>query len=279
MIQYLIVCPLVFVAGLVDSIAGGGGLIALPAYLIAGVPAHMALGTNKMSSAMGTVVSTARFARNGYLRGKMLMAACSAAAALIGSALGAHLALMVSEEIIKHMMIVVLPIVAFYVLRNKDMGENEKTGTIPQVKVFAICIAAAFFIGGYDGFYGPGTGTFLILILTGAARLDTRSASAQTKVINLSSNIAALVTFIATGNVFYPLGLTAGVCSIAGHYIGAGMVAHNGKRWCVRLSFWYWPCCLSRSSAENKRSMDYEMEKIYINHHHGSGGPGQQHVR
>ena len=87
MIQYLIVCPLVFVAGLVDSIAGGGGLIALPAYLIAGVPAHMALGTNKMSSAMGTVVSTARFARNGYLRGKMLMAACSAAAALIGSAL------------------------------------------------------------------------------------------------------------------------------------------------------------------------------------------------
>ena len=220
MIQYLIVCPLVFVAGLVDSIAGGGGLIALPAYLIAGVPAHMALGTNKMSSAMGTVVSTARFARNGYLRGKML----------IGSALGAHLALMVSEEIIKHMMIVVLPIVAFYVLRNKDMGENEKTGTIPQVKVFAICIAAAFFIGGYDGFYGPGTGTFLILILTGAARLDTRSASAQTKVINLSSNIAALVTFIATGNVFYPLGLTAGVCSIAGHYIGAGMVAHNGKK-------------------------------------------------
>ena len=203
MIQYLIVCPLVFVAGLVDSIAGGGGLIALPAYLIAGVPAHMALGTNKMSSA---------------------------AAALIGSALGAHLALMVSEEIIKHMMIVVLPIVAFYVLRNKDMGENEKTGTIPQVKVFAICIAAAFFIGGYDGFYGPGTGTFLILILTGAARLDTRSASAQTKVINLSSNIAALVTFIATGNVFYPLGLTAGVCSIAGHYIGAGMVAHNGKK-------------------------------------------------
>ena len=158
------------------------------------------------------------------------MAACSAAAALIGSALGAHLALMVSEEIIKHMMIVVLPIVAFYVLRNKDMGENEKTGTIPQAKVFAICIAAAFFIGGYDGFYGPGTGTFLILILTGAARLDTRSASAQTKVINLASNIAALVTFIATGNVFYPLGLTAGVCSIAGHYIGAGMVAHNGKK-------------------------------------------------
>ena len=70
----------------------------------------------------------------------------------------------------------------------------------------------------------------LILILTGAAGMDARSASAQTKVINLSSNIAALVTFIATGNVYYPLGLTAGVCSIAGHYIGAGMVAHDGQK-------------------------------------------------
>lgn len=230
MMQYLIVCPLVFVAGLVDSIAGGGGLIALPAYLIAGVPAHVALGTNKMSSAMGTVVSTARFAKHGYLRGKMFMAACSAAAALVGSALGAHLALMVPESVIKHMMIVVLPVVAFYVLRNKDMGENAKTGTIPERRVLAICIAAAFFVGGYDGFYGPGTGTFLILILTGAARMDTRSASAQTKVINLASNIAALITFIATGNVLYPLGLTAGVCSIAGHYIGAGMVAHDGHK-------------------------------------------------
>ena len=230
MLQYIIVCPLVFVAGLVDSIAGGGGLIALPAYLIAGVPAHVALGTNKLSSAMGTTVSTARFARNGYLKGKLFLAACSAAAALIGSSLGANLALMVPESVIKHMMIVVLPVVAFYVLRNKDMGDNDKTGTVPEKKVFLICLAAAFFVGGYDGFYGPGTGTFLILIMTGAAKLDTRSASAQTKVINLASNVAALVTFIATGNVYYPLGLAAGICSIAGHYIGAGMVAHNGQK-------------------------------------------------
>ena len=110
------------------------------------------------------------------------------------------------------------------------MGAGKRTGVISDKKVFAICVLAAFFVGGYDGFYGPGTGTFLILILTGAAGLDTRSASAQTKVINLASNIAALATFIFTGNVFYPLGLTAGVCSIAGHYIGAGMVAHDGQK-------------------------------------------------
>ena len=78
MIQYLIVCPLTFLAGLVDSIAGGGGIISLPAYLLAGVPAHTALGTNKLGSSMGTVVSTVRYAKNGYLKGKAAMAACSA---------------------------------------------------------------------------------------------------------------------------------------------------------------------------------------------------------
>ena len=182
MIQYLIVCPLVFLAGLVDSIAGGGGLISLPGYLIAGVPAHMALGTNKMSSTIGTLVSTARLLKHGYLKGKMVIAGISAVFAMTGSVLGAHIALRVPDSVIKHMMIVILPIVAYYVLRNKNMGENEKTGTVSKRQVGLISIAASFIIGAYDGFYGPGTGTFLILVFTGAARLDMRTAAAQTKV-------------------------------------------------------------------------------------------------
>jgi len=128
------------------------------------------------------------------------------------------------------MMIVVLPIVAFYVLRNKSMGDNELTGTVPENQVFAISLAAAFAIGAYDGFYGPGTGTFLILILTGAARMRIRQASGITKVINLSANVAALVTFILNGKVLFPLGLAAGVFCIAGHYIGSGLVVNNGQR-------------------------------------------------
>ena len=228
MIQYLIVCPLVFLAGLVDSIAGGGGLISLPAYLIAGVPPHMALGTNKLGSSMGTTISTLRFAKNGFIKGKI--AVCAAVMALAGSALGANLTLLLSENIIRHMMIVVLPIVAFYVLRNKSMGDNELTGTVPENQVFAISLAAAFAIGAYDGFYGPGTGTFLILILTGAARMGIRQASGITKVINLSANVAALVTFILNGKVIFPLGLAAGVFCIAGHYIGSGLVVNNGQR-------------------------------------------------
>ena len=230
MIPYLIVCPLVFLAGLVDSIAGGGGLISLPAYMIAGVPAHVALGTNKTSSSMGTTVSMIRLAKHGSLKGMLLTAACVAVAAVTGSALGAHLALMVPDSVIRHMMIVVLPVTAYYVLRRKNMESTEKLGEISKQKMAAICIGAAFFIGGYDGFYGPGTGTFLLLILTGAAHMDTRNASALTKVTNLSSNLAAMATFVLTGNVNFRLGVAAGLCSIAGNYLGAGLVVKSGQR-------------------------------------------------
>ena len=227
---YLIVCPLVFLAGLVDSIAGGGGLISLPGYLIAGVPAHLALGTNKMGSTIGTSISAARLLKHGYLKGKMKMAIASAVCAMTGSVLGAKVSLLVSDSVIRHMMIVVLPIVAYHVLKNKNMGEDENTGTVLYKKMFLISVTAAFFIGCYDGFYGPGTGTFLLLVFTGAAKMDTRSASAQTKIINLSSNVAALVTFIIAENVYYPLGLAAAACSVAGNYLGSGLVVHDGQK-------------------------------------------------
>lgn len=153
--QYLIVCPLVFLAGLVDSIAGGGGLISLPGYMIAGVPAHMALGTNKMSSTIGTLVSTARLLKHGYLKGKIAVAAVSAVFAMTGSVLGAQIALRVPDSVIRSMMIVILPIVAYYVLRIKIWEDSERTGTISKRRVCVISLAASFVIGTYDGFYGP----------------------------------------------------------------------------------------------------------------------------
>lgn len=226
--QYLIVCPLVFLAGLIDSIAGGGGLISLPAFLLAGVSPHMALGTNKLSSTLGTSISTMRFARNGYINWKI--AGFSSVMAIAGSFLGASISLLIEEKVIQNMMLVVLPVVAYYVLKNKNMGNNERTGKLKEKQILIICMCAAFFIGAYDGFYGPGTGTFLLLVLTGAAGLDIKSASGITKVINLSSNIMALVTFMINGVVVYPLGLAAGAFCIAGHYIGSGLVVGNGQR-------------------------------------------------
>ncbi len=231
-VQFFIVCPLMFLAGLVDSIAGGGGLISLPAYIIAGVPAHAALGTNKLASSMGTSVSTVRFLRNGYLQGKNMIriAVGASLASLAGSSIGSSLSLLVGEQLLKQLMVVVLPVAAFYVVGSKDLGGASDREPLPDGKMFLIALLAAFFVGGYDGFYGPGTGTFLILILTGAARMDVHRASALTKVINLSSNVAALVTFLLNGTVYYGLGLAAGVFCIAGHYIGSGLVVHNGQK-------------------------------------------------
>lgn len=232
MSQYMIVCPLVFLAGLVDAIAGGGGLISLPAYILAGVPVHMALGTNKLGSSMGTSISTFRYLKNGYINGRRMicLAVAMAVVALAGSMIGSNLSLLVSEAVIKNLMIVVLPVVAFYVLRNKNLGEVLDQEPLLDQKMVAIAVLAAFFIGGYDGFYGPGTGTFLILVLTGAARMNARSASALTKVVNLSSNIAALTVFVVNGEVNYLLGLTAGIFCIAGHFIGSGLVVQNGQK-------------------------------------------------
>ncbi|MDD6023945.1 MAG: TSUP family transporter [Oscillospiraceae bacterium] len=228
MLPFFIVCPLVFLAGFVDSIAGGGGLISLPAYMLAGVPTHTAIATNKLSSAVGTVVSTGRFLKNGYVPVKLSL--CAAVMALIGSAIGAHISMLMPEKVLQGMLLAVLPVVAFYVLRNKDMGENEKTGTRTKGQLLVIAMGAALVIGLYDGIYGPGTGTFLLLILTGLGRMDLRSASGTTKVINLSSNVAALVTFILGGQVYWKLGLAASLFSIAGHYTGSGMVTKNGRK-------------------------------------------------
>lgn len=225
---YLIVCPMVMLAGFIDGIAGGGGLISLPAYLIAGVPPHAALATNKMSSAMGTAVSTGRLMKHGFVPIKLSLIA--ATMSILGSTIGAHLALYTSDKVISRMMMVVLPIVAIYVLRNRNLGENEKTGTITGWKLILICMACALVVGTYDGFYGPGTGTFLILALTTFAKMDTRSAAGATKVMNLSSNVAALVTFLMNGQVQLMLGFVAGIFSIAGHYLGAGMVTKNGMK-------------------------------------------------
>ena len=224
---YLIICPLVFLGGFVDSIAGGGGLISLPAYLIAGLPAHYAIGTNKISSAMGTTLTTVKFWRQGYI--KLRLSLICAVAALLGSTGGANLALLVSDRYFKLILLVILPLTAFYVLRSRSMTAGEKEPLSPA-KTCLIAAAAALFIGVYDGFYGPGTGTFLLLILTGIAHMDLNSAAGTTKVINLSTNVAALVTYLINGKVYLLMGLTAGLFGIAGNWLGARCFTKNGAK-------------------------------------------------
>ncbi len=224
---YLIVCPLVFLAGFVDSIAGGGGLISLPAYMFAGIPVHNAIATNKLSSSTGTVVSTARLIKNkkvdwGFVPGTVI-------GALIGSVAGANLALIISDHILKMVLVFILPIVAFCVLRDKNMDVEVPVG-MTKNKQYLIAIVCSLVIGCYDGFYGPGTGTFLLLVFTKLAKIPLEKATGNVKIVNLSSNISALITFILAGKILWGLGLAASCFSIAGHYVGAGMVVNNGVK-------------------------------------------------
>ena len=226
--QFLIVCPLVFLAGFVDSIAGGGGLISFPAYLLAGVPVHVILGTSKLSAFPGAIVAAARFAKSGLVQWKLALP-CGLIAAL-GAFAGARIALGVDEAVIRSLMVVVLPVVAFYVLRSKpDPGEEEKA-ELPFEKLLIPSLTASFVIGAYDGFYGPGTGTFLILVFAGPLKMHMKHSAGISKVVNLAADIGALLTFTASGKVNVALGVAAALFCMAGSYFGSGLVVNNGQK-------------------------------------------------
>ena len=226
--QFLIVCPLVFLAGFVDSIAGGGGLISFPAYLLAGVPVHVILGTSKLSAFPGAIVAAARFAKSGLVQWKLALP-CGLIAAL-GAFAGARIALGVDEAVIRSLMVVVLPVVAFYVLRSKpDPGEEEKA-ELPFEKLLIPSLAASFVIGAYDGSYGPGTGTFLILVFAGPLKMHMKHSAGISKVVNLAADIGALLTFTASGKVNVALGVAAALFCMAGSYFGSGLVVNNGQK-------------------------------------------------
>ena len=222
----LIVVVGVFLASFVDGVAGGGGIISVPTYFLAGLPAHLALGTNKLSSCIGTSVSAARFIKGGYVDWKLGVP--SILLALYGAHLGTRLQLALDERYLKWLLLAVLPVVAVVVLRQKRLPEER--GEIAPGKQAAIVLAAALIVGAYDGFYGPGTGTFLILIFCQLGRMDLRTASGNVKLVNLASNIGALATSLLNGKVFLVLGLIGAVASVAGHYIGAGLAIKDGSK-------------------------------------------------
>lgn len=216
----------VFLAGFVDGVAGGGGVISIPAYLIAGLPTHLALGTNKLSSCVGTAVSAGRFVRGGYVNWRLGLP--SAALALFGAHLGTRLQLALDENYLRGLLLVILPLVAVVVLRERSLeGAPEP---IEAKKQALIVLLAAFLIGGYDGFYGPGAGTFLLLAFCKLGRLELRTAAGNVKLVNLASNLSALATSFTAGKVFVALGLIAGLASIAGHYLGSGLAIKNGSK-------------------------------------------------
>lgn len=226
--MFIIVCPLVFLAAVIDAIGGGGGLISLPAFLLAGLPPHMAAATNKLASSCGTTVVTTRLIKNKLV--DFRLAVPSVIMAILGASIGARIALLLPDEVFLRIMIVILPVCAFLVL-NKNIFKSVENDEIQvTTKTYIVAAVSAFVVGLYDGMYGPGTGTFLIIAFTVFAKMSIQKANGQAKVINLTSNITSLVVFLINRQVLIPLGLAAAVCNMAGGYIGAGLAIKNGSK-------------------------------------------------
>lgn len=221
----LIVLPMVFLAATVDAISGGGGLISLPAYTMAGLNYDFASGNNKFSSTFGTLMATIRYYRSGKIR--IQPALCAIAGSLPCSYLGTRAAIALGDGFMRVFMLIAAPTVGVIVALNRAKGGQERAQTRRD---YIVCALIGAVIGFYDGFFGPATGTFLILLFTYFSGMDMVTASATAKPVNLASNIVSLITRIAGGYVCYSLAVPAVVCSMAGGWIGSKLALKRGAR-------------------------------------------------
>jgi len=226
--QLLALGGLVFLAGVVDALAGGGGLITLPAYLAAGLNPTLLLGTNKLSSALGTIASAVGYLRR--LRFPLRPFLPVAAAALCGAAVGARLALHLNPASIRYLLLAALPIVTVSVLVRHELGRQDRSAQLGAGVLRRRSCLIASTVGAYDGFFGPGTGTFFAVALARWCRHDLLAATARAKVLNLITNAAALAVFLRSGRLDPALGLAMAAASAAGHWLGAHLGLRHSER-------------------------------------------------
>jgi len=217
---------LIFLAGFIDSIAGGGGLITLPAYLAVGLPAHLAMGTSKFSSLFGTGMASYRFISNGHVHWRSAIAAFIGA--LAGAWLGSQLVLALDERTVRLIVLVLVPMVLVFMLLRKDFGINPNP--VPASRVLPYSVLIGLVIGGYDGFFGPGSGTFLIIAFTAIMGLNIVTACGNAKIVNFGSNIASVAAFVLNDSVLFSIAIPAAVCGMAGNYIGSGFAMSKGVK-------------------------------------------------
>ncbi len=222
-----------FVAGTVDAIAGGGGLVTVPALLAAGLPPAAALGTNKGQSVFGSGAALLRYARAGLVDGRV--ARVTFPAGFVGSLCGAALVLLVPPALLRPVVLALLVVVAVVLALRPAAPAAPRSGAHRALPVAA---AIALVIGAYDGFFGPGTGTFLIFAFVVFFGAGMREASADAKVVNFASNLAAVALFSSRGLVLWNVALPMAAGQFAGGLAGAHLAVRGGDRlvrWVVVL--------------------------------------------
>ncbi len=218
----LILASVGFVAGYIDTIAGGGGMLTLPAYLMAGLPPHVALGTNKFSGTLSVGNAARIFIRQKILRPIYWKAALIAA--FVGGLLGALLVHFVSGNFLKHILPFIIIFLAIYVAVPKKYHNVSKVHFHPRH--FSSSVMGAL-LGFYDGFIGPGVGSFWVVILMAIYKIHIVEATGIAKLMNFISSLAALIVFIISGYVHYSIGVIMAIAMMLGAYLGA----HSTIRW------------------------------------------------
>ena len=231
----LIVCPLIFLGSFVDSVAGGGGIITLPAYMLAGLPIHTAAGTNKLVAIFGSVTASAKYLRTGNV--VIRVAILSAIGSLIGGVIGTRLALLIQESTLELIMMIILPVVAVFLSFNKSFGMDHKPRNFSKAVECSAAFAIGLIIGCYDGLIGPGTGTFLIICFSGILGLDLLVSGGCAKVSNLASNLASGVVYLFNGKAMYSILLPAALCSILGGWLGSRFAIKGGSKRIKKVMF------------------------------------------
>jgi hypothetical protein len=226
-LEIVLLCVAALTAGVVDAIAGGGGLLTLPALLATGLPPHMALGTNKGQSVFGALAALTRFSRAGLVRGDL--AAVTFPLGLVGSLCGAALVLLLRPEVLKPLVLFLLVVVAAFLAFRRGPPPGERPEP-PRKRLLSLGAVIALIIGTYDGFFGPGTGTFLIICFSGLLGHSMTQASADAKVVNFASNLAAVALFAYRGVVLWHLALPMAAAQFTGGWIGAHLAVRGGDK-------------------------------------------------
>jgi len=228
LLAIIVLCAIAFMAGFVDSIAGGGGLFLVPGFLLVGLPPQVALGQEKIVSTLGTLAAIRNFLRESQIVWKVALLGIPFA--LLGAYAGAYLILLIDARIVAKLLLVLIPvgILVFLIPKTKevDAQRNLEKGLGFFVMVALIC----FCVGFYDGFFGPGTGSMFIIAFHYVLKLDLVSSSANSKLFNFASNIGALIAFVIGAKVIYVLALPLVLSNILGNHLGSNMAMRNGTQ-------------------------------------------------
>lgn len=233
--QIILLCFAAFVAGFVDAIVGGGGLIQTPAALVLlrSYPAVIAISCTKIPSFSGTLFAAIQFLKKVKVNYTLTVVMC--VIAFFSSFAGSELLTVVSNEFMKPVLLVILVAVAIYTYTKKDFGQHEAKDHPPKKELW-LAIAISLLIGFYDGFIGPGAGSFLILAFISLLGYDFLHASAQAKLVNLATNLGSIVLFTIKGKIIWGVALPMAACNAVGGMLGARMAITKGNKF-IRIFF------------------------------------------